>query len=80
MTGIIVGLGRKLPLVKIRVCLRTYHTSHRGWIKSCSLSGQPSKNPASSSQGLAQMNNSGLGLIPILSPGGRSLYRCINRV
>lgn len=38
MTWIIVGPGRIFPLVKIWVCLRAYRTSHRGWIKSCSLS------------------------------------------
>lgn len=56
MTWIIVGPGRLFPLVKIWVCLWAYRTSHRGWIKSCSLSGQPSKNLTSSSQSPGEMN------------------------
>lgn len=68
MTWIIVGPGRLFPLVKIWVCLRAYRTSHRGWIKSCSLSGRASRNLTSSSQSHGEMNRSGDGLIQKYHP------------
>lgn len=68
MTWIIVGPGRLFPLVKIWVCLRAYRTSHRGWIKSCSLSGRPSRNLTSSSQSHGEINRSGDGLIQKVPP------------